>query len=156
MSNVFDKLLAFLGVREEYEYEDNPDLFNAEVGEDIIPLRQARSRRGSDDNRGQSKPTLVSLTGGQKIQAKMYILEPLAFEDVKDYVVHLKNGRSLILRVHRVDKSEAQRIVDFMSGAAHALNGNMRKLGETIFCFAPPSVVIEGDVESDFFKLSDE
>lgn len=156
MSNVFDKLLAFLGVKEEYEYEDHPDLFNADVGEDVIPLRRERGRRSTEDSRKQSKPTLVSLSGGQKIQAKMYILEPLAFEDVKDYVVHLKNRRSLILRVHRVDKTEAQRIVDFMSGATHALDGNMRKLGETIFCFTPSSVVIEGDVESDFFEIVEE
>ena len=29
----------------------------------------------------------------------------------------------------------------------------MRKLGETIFCFTPSSVVIEGDLEADFFDL---
>jgi cell division inhibitor SepF len=72
---------------------------------------------------------------------------------VKEYVSFLKGKRSLILRLHNVDKAEAQRIVDFMSGATVALEGNMRKLGETIFCFTPASVVIEGDLEADFFDL---
>jgi len=69
------------------------------------------------------------------------------------YVNYLRNRKSMILRLHSVNKNEAQRIVDFMSGATHALDGNMRKLGETIFCFTPSSVIIEGDLETDFFEM---
>ncbi len=82
----------------------------------------------------------------------MLIMEPRAFEDVKGYVLHLKNKKSLILRLHLVSKGEAQRIVDFMSGTTHALEGNLRKLGgRRSFVSPPASVVIEGDLEDDFF-----
>lgn len=152
MSDLVHKLKVFLGVKEDYEDEDTEEQVQ-EVVEDVVPLRRERGKRQSAENRAQNRPALIGLSGGQMTQAKMYILEPRQFSDVKEYVVLLKSRKSLIVRLHRVDKAEAQRIVDFLSGTTHALDGNMRKLGETIFCFTPSSVVIEGDIEADFFEM---
>lgn len=151
MSDFVHKLKVFLGVKEDYPEGEE---LGAELvpQEDVVPLRRERVKRQGTEPQAP-KPTLVSLTGGQGSHSKLVILEPRSFADVKEYVPLLKGKKSLILRLHRVDKGEAQRIVDFMSGSTHALEGNMRKLGETIFCFTPPSVVIEGDLDADFFDL---
>lgn len=154
MSSFIHKLKVFLGVEEEYEEEEQ--LEETPYQEDIVALRRERTRKSATSDRGISKPTLIGLSGGQTGQAgqsKMYIIEPQAFEEVKSCVDHLRNRKCLIMRLHLVDKAEAQRIVDFMSGTTHALDGNMRKLGETIFCFTPDSVIIEGDLEADFFQM---
>ena len=153
MSDFVHKLKVFLGVQEDYE--DNEDINGPkpQLEEDVVPLRKERSRRQPAENRARNKPALIGLSGGQAEQNKMYILEPKAFADVKEYVTLLKGRKSLIVRLHHVNKGEAQRIVDFLSGTTHALEGNMRKLGETIFCFTPASVVIEGDLEADFFEM---
>lgn len=148
MSNFVQKLKVFLGVTEDYENDDRDELIAEPIEEEIIPFRRERKKQSNT-----RKPNLVGLSGGQSGHTKMHIVEPTAFEDVKMYVNYLRNRKSLILRLHSVNKSEAQRIVDFMSGTTHALDGNMRKLGETIFCFTPNSVVIEGDLESDFFEM---
>ncbi|HHY09282.1 MAG TPA: cell division protein SepF [Firmicutes bacterium] len=153
MSNFVNRLKEFLGVKEYDDYEEQIDFHQQRTAEDVIPLRREKTDVQAGKSRSQARPTLVSLAGGQSAQNKMFILEPHAFEDVKEYVLHLKNNKSIILRLHLVDKGEAQRIVDFMSGTTHALDGNMRKLGETIFCFTPASVVIEGDLEADFFEM---
>lgn len=153
MSGFVHKLKVLLGVTEDFEDEENVGKVPGPVEDEVVPLRRERSRRQPEESK--SKPALVSLAGGHSNQAqnKMIILEPRTYEDVKEYVSHLKGRRSLILRLHLVDKREAQRIVDFMSGTTYALEGNMRKLGETIFCFTPSSVAIEGDLESDFFEM---
>lgn len=153
MSNFVNKLKEFLGVKEYEDFDEQIDFSQHRPEEDVIPLRRETDDVQAGKSRSRNRPTLVSLAGGQSAQNKMYILEPHAFEDVKAYVLHLKNNKSIILRLHLVDKGEAQRIVDFMSGTTYALNGNMRKLGETIFCFTPASVVIEGDLEADFFEM---
>ncbi|HBG01955.1 MAG TPA: hypothetical protein DDW87_10340 [Firmicutes bacterium] len=155
MSDFVHKLKVFLGVSEDYEDEGHIDRIPAKADDDIRPLRRERSKtkRQVAEQHTQGKPALIGIAGGQVFQAKMFILEPRAFEDVREYVGHLKARRSLILRLHMVDKREAQRIVDFMSGTTFALEGNMRKLGDTIFCFTPASVGIEGDLESDFFEM---
>jgi len=36
----------------------------------------------------------------------------------------------------------AQRVVDFVSGAIHALEGQSERLGETTFLFAPANVLL--------------
>jgi len=154
MSDFIHRLKSFLGVTEEYEENEEPETKERVLDEDVVPLRRERTKKQQTQARSKSTPTLVSLSGGQTtVQSRIYILEPRDFADVKEYVSFLKGKRSLILRLHNVDKAEAQRIVDFMSGATVALEGNMRKLGETIFCFTPASVVIEGDLEADFFDL---
>ena len=152
MSDFVHKLKVFLGIKEDFDEETVEDAPRLLV-EDVVPLRQERTKTPTGEVRTTAKPALVRLSGGQTGHSKMYILEPRAFEDVKSYVHHLKNRKSLIIRLHLVDKNEAQRIVDFMSGTTHALEGNLRKLGETIFCFTPASVVIEGDLEADFFEM---
>jgi len=153
MSDFIHKFKVFLGVTEDFEESEEPEV-KERPEEDVVPLRRERIRKQQPEARTKSTPQLVSLSGGQTaVQSRIFILEPRSFADVKEYVAFLKSRKSLILRLHEVDKAEAQRIVDFMSGATHALEGNMRKLGETIFCFTPSSVVIEGDLEADFFDL---
>ncbi|MDI9413097.1 MAG: cell division protein SepF [Bacillota bacterium] len=147
MNNFVQKLKVFLGVTEDYDHDEEGKNF-AEPAEEVLPF--SRERKKQTNTR---KPNLVGLAGGQSGHTKMHIVEPTAFEDVKMYVNYLRNRKSMILRLHSVNKNEAQRIVDFMSGATHALDGNMRKLGETIFCFTPSSVIIEGDLETDFFEM---
>lgn len=153
MSDFVHKLKVFLGVAEDYDEEDIVEVSQRQRDEDVVPFRRERTKRQGGEARSGGKPSLVGLSGGQTAQNKMLIMEPRAFEDVKGYVLHLKNRKSLILRLHLVSKGEAQRIVDFMSGTTHALDGNLRKLGETIFCFTPASVAIEGDLEDDFFEM---
>ncbi|NLM42354.1 MAG: cell division protein SepF [Firmicutes bacterium] len=153
MSDFIHKFKVFLGVTEDFEESEEPEV-KERPEEDVVPLRRERIRKQQPKARTKSTPQLVSLSGGQTaVQSRIFILEPRSFADVKEYVAFLKSRKSLILRLHQVDKAEAQRIVDFISGATHALEGNMRKLGETIFCFTPSSVVIEGDLEADFFDL---
>lgn len=152
MSGFVHKLKVFLGVSEDYEDEENFEHVTEAAADEVVPLRRERGKRYADEP-VKHKPALVGLAGGHVGQNKMFIMEPRNYEDVKEYVGHLRSRRSLILRLHLVDKREAQRIVDFMSGTTYALEGNMRKLGETIFCFTPSSVVIEGDLESDFFEM---
>jgi len=161
MANMLDRILGFLGVQDEYEDDEEQQYEVPQYIERVEPAavtsRAVRPRRTQErEHTEHRRANLVSLSGGQKVQTKMLILEPLAFEDVRSYVMHLKNKRALILRLTRMDKSEAQRIVDFMSGATHALEGNMRKLGERIFCFAPSTVEIEGEAAADFYELDGE
>lgn len=152
MSDFVHKLKVLLGVTEDYDDEENMGKIQEVADDEVVPLRRERSKKQTEIP-VKGKPALVGLSGGTSAQNKMYIVEPRMYEDVKEYVSHLRSRRSLIVRLHLVDKREAQRIVDFMSGTTYALEGNMRKLGETIFCFTPASVAIEGDLESDFFEM---
>ncbi len=148
MASLVDKVLGLLGVREEIEETDQENL-----GEhvEVLPTKQERQ-----DRKVIRRNNLISLDGGAK-KVRIMIIEPIEFEEVRTYVDHLKNKHPIIVRLTHMDVHEARRIVDFMSGATHAIDGNMRKLGDMIFFFAPESVMIEGEIEleSTMFDFDD-
>ncbi|MDK2784178.1 MAG: cell division inhibitor SepF [Bacillota bacterium] len=71
---------------------------------------------------------------------KVVVVQPEGFEAAKTVADHLKSRRTVIVNLEGVDEGTAQRIVDFASGAAFALNGTVERVGGEIFLFAPSNV----------------
>lgn len=90
----------------------------------------------------------------QKRDIQILVLEPVSFEEVRKIVDHLLNQRPIVLNLDKTDKAQAKRIIDFVSGATYALQGNMQKIGDGIFLFAPHAVEISGQElkGNDFWK----
>ncbi len=87
---------------------------------------------------GKKRGALVSLPG-QK-QLKVVVVEPKSFEEVQTIADHLKNRRPIILNLETTEREHAQRILNFLSGAIYALNGDMQRISNGIFFFAPGNV----------------
>lgn len=121
MGRWFNRLLNLLGF--ERVEEPVPEGEDGWEGEE-----NPRSRRGS----------LVSLPGSHQI--KVMLVEPNAFEEVQRVADHLKNRRPVILNLERAEKEMGQRVLNFLSGTIYALNGNMHRVGNGIFFFAPSNV----------------
>ena len=54
---------------------------------------------------------------------------------------------SVILNLEGMDLEIAQRIIDFISGAAFAISGNLQKISSYIFLVTPTNVDISGDLQ---------
>lgn len=95
------------------------------------------------------RPRLVSLPN-QKASPfsglRVMVLEPRTFEEVQQIADHLKERRPVIVSLESVDRDLSKRIVDFVSGTTYALDGNVQRIGESIFLFTPSNVSIEGDL----------
>jgi len=130
---LWDKVLRVIGFETEEveETEERPSEARAEVVEEWSEdLPHGGKRRG----------TLVSLPG-QK-QVKVVVVEPKSFEEVQSIADHLKSRRSIILNLEMADKEQAQRILNFLSGTIYALGGEMQRISNGIFFFAPSNVDI--------------
>ena len=57
----------------------------------------------------------------------------------------LLNGQPVVVNLEGIDITEAQRIMDFISGCIYSISGNMRQVSRYIFIFSPKSVDISGD-----------
>lgn len=128
---LWDKVLRVIGFETEEveEPEERPPEAKAEVVEEWSEdLPYGGKRRG----------TLVSLPG-QK-QVKVVVVEPKSFEEVQSIADHLKSRRSIILNLEGTDKEQAQRILNFLSGTIYALGGEMQRISNGIFFFAPSNV----------------
>ena len=49
--------------------------------------------------------------------------------------------------MHLLDAEQSQRLVDFLSGATHAIDGHQQKVGEGVFIFTPCNVAISSETE---------
>ena len=56
-------------------------------------------------------------------------------------------GRTVILNLEGMDLEIAQRIIDFTSGSAFAIDGNLQKISSYIFLVTPANVDISGDMQ---------
>lgn len=75
---------------------------------------------------------------------KMVLLEPKSFEECPKLVDSLKGRRPVIINLEKLETEVARKIFDFLSGATYALNGNVQKVANNIFIFAPENVSIAG------------
>ena len=81
------------------------------------------------------------------------IMEPRSFDDAAQIVQHLKDRQTIVLNLHLLDKEQSQRTIDFVCGAAHALDGTAQKISDMVFIFTPSNVslsVENGAVQSKF------
>lgn len=75
-------------------------------------------------------------------QTQVIVIEPKAFEESLEIVEHLRAKKSVILNLHLLDTAQSQRVVDFLSGATHAIDGNQQRIGDGVFIFTPNNVSI--------------
>lgn len=73
---------------------------------------------------------------------KLVLIEPKAFEECPKLVDSLRGRRPVIINLEKLETEVARKIFDFMSGATYALSGNVQKVANNIFIFAPENVDI--------------
>lgn len=78
---------------------------------------------------------------------ELMVVEPRTFEESLEAVNNLRNRKSLILNLHLLDATQCQRVVDFVSGATHAIDGHQQKVGEGVFVFTPKNINISMETE---------
>lgn len=78
------------------------------------------------------------------------VVKPTALDDSREIINTLLAGRTVILNLEGLDLEISQRIIDFTSGAAYAIDGKLQKISSYIFLVTPPNVEISGDLQDLF------
>ncbi len=76
---------------------------------------------------------------------EVMVVEPRSFGEAAQIVQNLKDRKTVILNLHLLDKEQSQRTIDFVCGAAHALNGKPQKVGDMVFVFTPSNITLSVD-----------
>ena len=95
----------------------------------------------------RKKSNLKVLTHPNSGAYEVMVIEPRSFEESLDIVNNLRDKKSVILNLHLLDAEQSQRIVDFLSGATHAIDGHQQRIGEGVFIFTPSNVSISSETE---------
>ena len=99
-----------------------------------------------------STPKNISFNGTSAF--KLVVIEPKKFEECPKLVDSLRGRRPIIINLEKIETETAKKIFDFLSGATYALNGNVQKVANNIFIFAPESVDISASQEEKGFDFT--
>lgn len=140
-NNFVNKMWKILGVENEDEY----DMDEFDSNESPIDDREFTVNTGNG-----KKNKVVGMPGVQ--QVKVIISQPNSFEQSEEICEHLKEKKSIIVNLEYVNKDVARRIIDFISGAVYALDGNIQKISNSIFLVAPYNYEITNEILKDDIK----
>ncbi len=77
--------------------------------------------------------------------ARVHVMEPTGFNDAQDVGDRLKSNQPVILNLQRVDRDLQRRLIDFSSGLAYALGGQMSKAADQVFLITPSDVDVSDE-----------
>ncbi len=143
---IVNKVLDALGLANDNEEEvENEDIYEFDDdNNEEIEEKEERGLFGSKKNKIVNMPQVQSV--------KMVITQPTTFEQSEEICNYLKERKSIIVNLEYVNKDVARRIIDFLSGAVHALNGHIQKVSNSIFLIAPVNYDIESELAREELK----
>ena len=130
---------------------------NAEVDEEELDNDYSYEYDGAEEGEQEEqergffgkKSKVVSMP---QTQVRMKICKPTSFEQSEEICNELKERKSIIVNLEYVNKDVARRIVDFISGSVHALDGHIEKISNSIFLVAPFNYEIVNDLAREEIK----
>lgn len=81
-----------------------------------------------------------------KTQLAVVLVKPDSFENTAEIADNLKEKRTVVLNLERTEEAVARRIVDFLSGVAYAIEGQIKRIANRTFIITPYNVDILGDL----------
>ena len=80
---------------------------------------------------------------------KMVLFEPRSFGEVEEVGTRLKEGRAVVVNLHKLDRDYSQRTIDFLTGVVFALDGKIQKIGQNVILCSPAQIGVAGSITID-------
>ena len=129
-----------------FEEEDEDDVYeNEEIdGEDETVkstslFEKAKSSKTSD---------AVKALSANK-DSHLILFEPRAYSETQEIAIYLKQKRAAVVNLHRLQKEQSKRVIDFLSGVIFAIEGDIQQIGPKIFLCTPKNIGVSGNITMD-------
>lgn len=146
-SNFIQRLIGFSD--EEYNEEQEYEVIEPEQSEDEGFVREQEFVANTPNRpsnrvapKQEAKDNVVGMRGLTQGNTEVMVIEPKAFEEMPKVINALRNRKSVVLNLDKMDPDEAQRAVDFVSGGTYAMDGHNERVGDSIFLFTPSCVTV--------------
>ena len=73
---------------------------------------------------------------------EILIIMPKLFEEIPPVIQALRENKSVLLNLTMMERAQAQRAIDFVTGGAYSIEGYQERIGESVFLFTPSSVKV--------------
>ncbi|MCL2555582.1 MAG: cell division protein SepF [Firmicutes bacterium] len=116
-------------------YEDTHDEHGNYIGE-----KQATPSFNQPYQYNQTSHINQTETSQKYGNIAVYRLKSL--KDIEKFITFLRGGEPAVANLNDIDENDAQRILDYLSGAIFALSGSVHRITENIFVFSPKGTQI--------------
>ena len=139
-AKIFSKISdLFLGGEDEFEeYEDEVVEKAPFTPSEPVIKPQAGKKSGS---------RVVNIHA--TTQLEVAVLQPQSYEDSREIADRLKSKKAVVINLEELQKEDAVKVLDFVSGVVYALEGDIQKVSSGIFLIAPYNVSIASDVRDE-------
>ncbi len=143
MPDILNRLFNRLGnFHDEVDYEDEYE--QDEVSEPETVEETEEPRPGPFRRQQPGKVVDFRPTPGQQ---QVVIMQPADIEAAQQACDHIRSGKTVICNIEKVDPKVAQRVIDFITGSAYALDGKVMPVSSVIFVVAPRNTaLVEGNI----------
>ncbi len=148
------KIGNFLGLTDEdYVYEDEA------IVEPVAPVRDRRAEREERASRRERRGDVVAINESVEIApvvvARNVNLAPENFNDARQIGEEFRSGATVTVNLQSLDHETSRRMVDYMSGLVHGIDGKLTKIAMNVFMLAPRNVEVRDvaglEVKNDGF-----
>lgn len=103
------------------------------AGRNVVDFNSARpARESAARNSGAIQ--------NQNLKTKITTIKPKNFKDAKTIANCLRDRIPVIMNFEDTANDEARRIIDFITGTTYAIDGEVKKVSESVFVCVPDNV----------------
>ena len=169
MKGTVEKLLNFMKLTEEEEYEDEYEEYEEDEEPENVGFSFFKKKEIDDEPEEISQPfnsqTLsreerkkrCTSTGSKVISmngrgVEVYVIKPRDFAEAQTAADLLKKGRTVVINLEGAELTVAQRSIDFIGGATYAIDGSLQAVSSNIFIAAPDNIEVGGDLKNEIMN----
>lgn len=132
-----------------------------DIEDEAVESKERPSRQSYDDGaankKADSAPRLIksktiNYSQSQGGSMQVVLVKPDRYDEVTAIADHLNSGKTVVLNLEETQRDVSRRIVDFLSGAAYANSGNVRKVAKNTFIIVARGVDVMGELMLEDFE----
>lgn len=157
IKNIFDKFF-YLEEEDEFEEESNHKPASQQQAKQhpvepaVAPKVRGKKSYVTASNDASTNNVVSLQAAASSKNAKVVLVEPRVYAEAQDIAENLKNKRATIVNLQRIDREQAIRIIDFLSGTVYALGGEIQRVGTNIFLCTPDNVEVSGEISDYLYE----
>ncbi|MBQ8994835.1 MAG: cell division protein SepF [Oscillospiraceae bacterium] len=138
---MLEKIKDFFGFDQD-EVENTSDGFQEYDSEEETQPQEKKTRRFDSSEKKNDKIVNINAT----TQLEVVLVKPEAYADGSIVADHLINRRTVVLNLESTNKEVSRRLLDFLSGVAYAIDGQIKRVANSTFIITPYNVGVVGDI----------
>ena len=151
LSNLLTKMNLNREDEDDYDLDNDYDFEDEYEEEEESPRKPSFFSRRVEDEEDDAEPKIrffgksKSSSADKRSSMEVTMIKPNSIDDFKEICEFLLSGRAVVLNLEGMHTERAQRIIDILSGATYAIDGNLQKISTYIFIVSPESVHLSGE-----------